>query len=127
MDFINGDTDGIQTFANSMLPPNPAKVTSNMEPSTCLGQMVGCKVFMERDLAAYDEMAKFLTDVAQGMAAYEQIAEACIADYLRGDGDSVQGVVDRVHLAADPALDDMAAAYEAGRPTTLRVQPHRLY
>lgn len=128
MDFINGRTEDIETFATGMVPPDPSKITNNMDTSTCLGEMVGCKVFMERDLAAFDEMAKFLTDVAQGMAAYKQIALACVADYLRGDSESAQGVASRVNNAADPKLDDIADAYEAKRPPAPWVKPPpRLY
>jgi hypothetical protein len=128
VDFINGRTEDIETFAARILPPKPDTITQNMDTSTCPGLMAGCKVFMERDLAAFDEMAKFLTDVAQGMAAYKQIALACVADYLRGDSESAQGVASRVNNAADQQLDDMADAYEAKRPPAPWVKPPpRLY
>ncbi|KJK43438.1 hypothetical protein UK23_33255 [Lentzea aerocolonigenes] len=75
--------------------------------------MSGCRIFQERDRAGYDEMARFLTDVAQGVLAYKEIALACIDDYLDGDQKSAEGVAERVNLAADPKLDDMDDDYEA--------------
>lgn len=128
MDFIYGRTEDIETFAARLPQPQPDKITQNMDTSTCPGLMVGCKVFMERDLATYDEMAKFLTDVEQGFNAYREIALACVADYKDGDSKSAIGVAERVNAGLDPTLDDMAAAYEDKRPPASWVQPPpRLY
>lgn len=128
VDFIYGNTEDIHTFATRLPLPQPGKITAHMDTSTCPGLMAGCKVFMERDLATYDEMAKFLTDVEQGFNAYKEIALACIDDYVDGDSKSANGVAERVKAGLDPALDDMAAAYEDKRPPAPWVQPPpRLY
>lgn len=123
MDFLHGKTEDIVTFAGRTPNPVATKITGNMDTAACRGQMTGCRVFMERDLACYDEMAKFLTDVGQGMDAYQQIALACAADYERGDSESARGVAERVNAAADPALDDMHEDYEKERPPAPWVPP----
>lgn len=117
------EIDKVIDFAGRLLKPNPNAVAEHMSTSACSGLMPGCWAFMTQDLATYEEMGRFLTAVSQGITAYEQIAKACVADYVNGDRASAQGVADRVNKAADPTLDDMAAEYEAKRPPAPWVAP----
>lgn len=76
--------ESLDAFNATLEPPNAGAV-SGFNPTACGSGLVECDAFVEAEIAARDEMAKFLTSVVRGFQAYEQISTACRNIYQSGD------------------------------------------
>jgi len=84
---IDGATDEMQKFN----PIPPASVTATNGASAGGGMPEGA-AFAEAEAAAAQELAKFVTDVRTGFAAFANAVAGAAAEYLRGDATGADSI-----------------------------------